>query len=301
MRKISLIIILGVWICNSSNIHAQIFNQYNLYFENLYSINPAAANQHDFFMAGLNTNLANAGFSDSPKTIGLFVNGPVGENAGIGIRVINDSRGAFKTNNLIGSYAYKIKLGSGDHVISMGLSAGLYWQNFDLASISVLNPDDQALQPGYHNKKYFINEIGFDYRWNNLNVGFSAPYVLQLYNHYIAYTSYNYEVPGVEKFSIYPMVLYQYLPELKSQLDAGVKFKYDIVWGSFTYRTNNAILAAVGVNYDKYQLAYSFGFNNSLLSTISTGTHEIMFTYNFNMDFSSRKASYDKKKMPWKE
>ena len=97
------------------------------------------------------------------------------------------------------------------------------------------------------------------------------------------------------------MVLYQYLPELKSQVDAGIKFKYDIVWGSFTYRTNNAILAAVGVHYNNYQLAYSFGFNNSQLTTIGTGTHEIMFSYNFKIDFSSKKASFDKDKMPWQE
>jgi len=301
MRKLAIIAILGIWVCNTNNLHAQIFNQYNMYFEDLYTVNPAAANQNDFFRAGLNTNLANTGFYGSPKAMRLFISGPVNDNTGIGLRVVNDSRGAFNTNNVIGSYAYKIKLGSGEHVISMGLSAGVYWQSFDISSIDALFPDDDVLYSEYTNKKYFMNEIGIHYSWKDLNVGFSAPYVLQLYNQYMAYTSYNYAVPGVDGFNILPMVLYQYLPEMKSQVDAGVKFMYDIVWASFSYRTNNAILAAIGVNYNKYNIAYSFGFNNSQLTTIATGTHEIMLSYNFNIDFSSKKASYDKDKMPWQE
>jgi type IX secretion system PorP/SprF family membrane protein len=282
----------------------QITNRFNLYYEDLYSINPAAAGEKDYFNASLNTNLSNTGFEGSPETIALLFSGPLNQKTGVGLQVIHDSRGAFKSTNVVGSYAYSLKLGSeGKHVLNLGLSAGFYWQNFNRGEIDAVDMDDEVLSPGsdYYKKSFFVNEVGALYSWKNLLVSVSAPYLAQLNNHYRAFATYGYQLPNMKKMKIYPQILYRHLPENVDQLDAGIKFKYNMVWASVGYRTDNSILSALGIYYKKYRFTYSYNFNNSPLAHISTGTHEIMLSYNFNLDLSKKKASYDKKTMPWEE
>ncbi len=300
MKKISILFVLGIFVGNSG-LQAQINNVYNLYFEELYIINPAAAAQHDYISADFDVNLSNAGFEGSPKTFGLYINGAFSEKAGAGLRLTNDTRGAFSVYNFTGSYAYKIKLGPDDHFINMGLSIGLYSQKLSVGEIDATDLDDPVLGKTYYSKKHFINEIGVMYVWKDLQAGISAPYIAQLYNHYIGYTSYQYKVPSLEGFEITPVVLYQYLPEGKSQADVTLKLKYKPVWTAVTYRSNNNILFALGALYNKYRLSYSFEFNNKELTNISSSTHEIMVSYNFNLNLTHGQASYKKDKMPWQD
>jgi len=299
MKKITTYIVLSFFLFSAGM--AQVYNRNNLYFEDYYIFNPASILSTQNFRATMNTNLSNAGFRDSPKNFNLMLGGQVSDKMGGGVKINSDIRGAFNNTKVLASYAYKIKLGETAHQLSMGLSLGVFSQRFNASDISATDMDDKVLQSDYYNKSYFMNEIGFDYHWNNLNVGLSAPYVLQLYNHYMAYATYQYTIPTFTDLKLYPVLLYQHLPEYKSQLDIGFKSQYKYVWASFLYRTNNDVLAGMGVHYSRYRLGYSFGFNNRVLSTIAMGTHEIMFSYDFNLSFKPRKASYDNEKMPWQE
>jgi type IX secretion system PorP/SprF family membrane protein len=303
IKEIYKLLHMAALMCIAAMGNAQVNNRYNLFYEELYAFNPAAANLSKNFSASLNANLLNAGagFGNTPRTISLFVNGPFNEKTGLGIRVVSSTRGAFNTNNVLGSYSYKIKLGSDDHFLNMGLSAGMYWQSFEIGQINATYMDDNALTSSYYNKKYFLNEIGILYKWHNLLAGFSAPYVIQLYNQYFAHVSYNYAVPGADGFEISPNILYQYLPEHIHQVDISLKLKYNFVWAGYTYKTNNSMLTALGIIYKRYALCYSYEFNNKAFSVISNSSHEVMLRYNFNMQLKSRKASYSKDKMPWEE
>lgn len=300
-KSIILILFLGM-ICLASGLKAQIYNNNNLYYQDLYLINPAASNLDDEFQAGIISNFVNAGYEGAPTRVSLMVSGPFSDKVGVGLRLFNDSRGAFRTNNLVASYAYKIRLSEQDHSLSMGLSAGMYWQNFQVSQINAVQMDDPTLlNADDYNRRHFVNEFGLLYQWKKLMVGFSAPYVVQLYNHYMAHASYTYEFPTVEGFALTPMVLYQYLPEKKSQVDGSLKFSYKPVWAAFTYRSNNNLLTAVGINYQKFELSYNYEINNKELSILSGSTHDIMLKYRFNLSFKSKSASYDKEKMPWQE
>lgn len=299
MKKITAYLVFSFLVISGAI--AQVYNRNNLYFEDYYIFNPAAALSSQNFRATFNTNLSNAGFQDAPQTFGVMLSGPFSEKMGGGLKVSSDTRGAFKNTKVLASYAYKVQFGETGHELRMGLSMGVFSQKFDVSGISAVDMQDKVLQSDYYNKSYFMNEVGFDYQWNDLNVGFSAPYVLQLYNHYIAYATYRYVIPTLTDLELYPILLYQHLPEYKNQLDAGFKAKYKYIWASFLYRTNNDMLASLGVQYNRYRLGYSFGFNNKEFSTVAVGTHEIMFSYDFNLSFTPRKASYNKDKMPWQE
>jgi type IX secretion system PorP/SprF family membrane protein len=281
--------------------HAQINQEYGLYQEELYLINPAAINLHNDFCAGINTDLSNTGFANTPKTASIFLDGPIAEKAGIGLRLVHDSRGAFSSNNILGSYSYKINLGSEKHFLNLGLSVGLYWQKVEVGDIVALDMEDEVLNPSYSEKKSFINEFGATYVWNDLLVGVSAPYLAQLYNQYMVFASYKYTVPNVEDFYLQPFVLYQYLPEGKHQADMSLKLIYNIVWAGYGYTTNGNMQASVGVQYLNFDLGYAYKFNNKDFSTIAKSSHEIMLRYHFNVQLKSGKASYSKEKVPWKK
>jgi len=283
--------------------NAQVNNQYNLYYEDLYSINPSAIALRSSFSASMNTMLANAGFEGSPTLFNLAVGGGLAGNMGIGTRFHANRQGGFQANSWLASYGYRLKLGESGHFLAMGLSAGIYWQNFNPANIEAVRLDDPVLESSYYRKQHFMNELGITYRWNDLTVGFSAPFVVQLYNHYMGHVSYAYDIPTVEGLAVQPFVLYQYLPEGTSQVDASVKVSYKNLWTAIGYRSNNNVLAALGVHYRNYRLAYSYEFNNQELSHIASSTHEIMFTYDFSLDleFEKKRASYDKEQLPWQE
>ncbi len=302
MKKINIIILIVIGLSISGSIQAQIYSNNNLYFADLYSFNPAAAQFKTEMNVALNTNISNAGFEGAPSKVMLMVNGPFSDKVGLGLRLFKDTRGAFNTSSVLASYAYKIKLAPEDNTLALGLSAGIYMQNFDVSEINVLNYNDQNLiDAGDYRKRHFVNEFGALYKWKKLTIGFAAPYVVQLYNHYIGYLSYDYDLPSLVDFTITPMVLLQHLPEGNNQIDGGLKFKYKPAWIAFTYRSNKNFLTGLGFSYNKFDLAYSFEINNKELSNLSGSTHEIMLQYHFNLQFKSRKPSYDKENMPWEE
>jgi len=301
MRKLYIISILILIVFS---VDAQINIKNNLYFDNWYSINPAAIAQNNIYNASLNSNITSNGIEGAPKSYRLFLDGPMGKNAGVGIRIVNDTRGAFTVNNLLGSYAYILRLGTdGEHVINMAISAGVSLERFDTRNINA-EQYDPRLDSETNKKDYFMNEIGFSYSWDNLNVGFVAPYLMQGYGQYIAYSSYRYELPNVDGFEITPILFYQYLPENISQFDMTAKFKYKPVWASFTYRSNGNALLALGAELKGFRFAYAYELNNSTSTDVSGAIHEIMLSYKFNLDFSPKKTKEEAKiedKIYWKE
>ena len=294
MRKLYIISILVLIVFS---VDAQINIKNNLYFDNWYSINPAAVAQNRLYYASLNSNIANNGIEGAPKSYRLYLDGPMGENAGIGIRIVNDNRGAFTANNILGSYAYTLLLGSdGDHVVNMGISAGVSLERFDTRNIDA-DLTDPLLDSETNKKDYFMNEIGFSYSWEGLNVGIVAPYLAQGYGQYIAYSSYRYEVPNVDGFEITPILFYQHQPENVSQFDMTAKFKYKPVWTSFTYRSNGNALLSLGAELKGFRFAYAYEFNNSTSSEVSGAVHEIMLSYKFDIDFKVKEEKEEEPKM----
>jgi type IX secretion system PorP/SprF family membrane protein len=279
----------------AGSLNGQIYHFNNMFFEEWYSFNPAAAIAQRQTSVALNTNLTGSGIDNAPANYSLTGQTALTEKMGIGVRFNQYNRGYFKTTNFVGSYAYSINVGSA-HTINLGLSFGVNNESFSIANIDVMQTEDPKLQNDNISKKTFINEFGVHYTWNGVNAGFAAPYLFQGYNRYLAYASYNYEIPNIENFAVMPNLLFQYLPEKKGQADIVVKINYDMVWGAFSYRTNKDMVASVGANYLNFGFGYAFGFNQGDISTIVSNNHEILLRYNMNSG-NNKNAS---PKQPWK-
>ena len=282
------------------HVDAQIYSDRNMVYEDLFQINPSAANLTNNTSVLLSTSIAGNGIDNAPNSNNLLFRTSIDENMGAGLRLSYDQRGLFNTTDVVGSYAYAVKLAA-NHKLHFGLSLGVNIQKFDAANANVLHANDPRLQESTESEYTLMNEFGLHYTWDALNVGFVAPYLFQGYNRYIAYTSYSYDTPWVEKLQVMPNVMYQYLPEDVHQVDMGLKFKYDPVWVAYTYRTNNDMVFAMGVGYLNFNFAYAYEFNNSTLSNITGIIHEVMLSYNFDMSWSKGKASHEIGKMPWQD
>lgn len=282
-------------------LNGQIVSNNNLWHQDYYQLSPAFAGFRENFYASLNTNQSHVGFDNALETYRLAISGQTSDKVGIGAKFMYDRRGAFTANSFTGSYSYGIRFGGGQHQLRFGLSAGIYWQDFQVAG---LNADlmDPVLQDGDElNETAFQADLGAWYSWRDAWVGISAPYLGQLFNHYLAVAGYNYRLLEAPALILYPSVLYQYLPDNTHQVDGTLKVGYEFAWISGTYRSNKNIVAAVGVSAYNFDLCYAYEFNRGDLNIISNTTQEIMLAYRFSFNMPGPRKSFEADKVPWEQ
>jgi type IX secretion system PorP/SprF family membrane protein len=283
------------------SVSGQILQTYNLYYQDEYQINPASLGNYSSFNAIIDANRSSIDLANSPTICNISVGGPISDRVAVGTRLFNDNRGAFSNNSWLATYTYKLMFAEKKHVINFGLSAGIYWQSFNLSKIDADINDPLLLQASTRQETKFRSDFGIWYSWNNLNVAISAPYISQLYNHYLGFVSYRINIPEVENLIIQPSVLYQYLPDRTNQADVNLKVGYDFVWISGSYRSNNSFVAALGFNIHSFGICYTYEINSGYLNIVSKNTQEIMLVYNFDIQLPKSKGSYQQKEIPWKE
>jgi type IX secretion system PorP/SprF family membrane protein len=71
-----------------------------------------------------------------------------------------------------------------------------------------------------------------------------------------------------------------FLNSLQFDLTARVYYQDDY-WAGISYRTNDAIIALMGVKYNRFYFAYAFDFTLTDIRTQSYGTHELSLAVKF--------------------
>jgi type IX secretion system PorP/SprF family membrane protein len=295
MKAIKKQLVLQVVIALSITATAQVYTTPNIVFDEWFMVNPSAANIYDNTSLLASSNISSSGIEAAPMSNFLLFRSALTESMGAGLKLNRDTRGNFRSTSISASYAYRVQLLS-EHNIHFGLSLGLNSQNFDLSNLDVFDTEDPLLQADENRQNILMNEIGIHYRWNALQAGVAANYLVQKYNHFIGYATYSYGIPGVEKLYVAPYLLYQYLPESTGQLDLSLKVGYDMFWCSYSYKTNNDMVTAFGVSYFNFDLAYGYKFNRSELTSIVSCANQIILRYNFQ---GSGRSGEDKK--PWEQ
>jgi len=70
------------------------------------------------------------------------------------------------------------------------------------------------------------------------------------------------------------------LTSIQMDLTARVYYKEDY-WVGLSYRTNDAIIAMMGLKYDRFYFAYAFDFTLTDIRRQSFGTHELSVAVKF--------------------
>jgi type IX secretion system PorP/SprF family membrane protein len=283
----------------------------NQYLYNPYLYNPARTGDNELGSVNINFKRQWTAMPYSPITGILSMETPLkGYKMGIGGMVYSDNTHIINRIGGMGSYAYHIPFSKEyTHHLSAGVSMGFIHQSFDFQSAQVENPDDPNLLNSDARGTSFDFCIGLNYRWKELNVGFSmlqglsneikflssfgqeVSYVNS--RHFMANVSYDFRVGKEKEFLIRPVVLTRIIPNLPVQAEVNVVGNWkQLLWASLGYRSSNwktltsALTASFGVELKKkIFVGYTFEITPSASLVNSLGTqHEVMISYRFGRD-----------------
>jgi len=146
-KKLILIIILLV--ATGRCLLAQQDMLYSQYVFNGLAINPAYAGYKEALNVQVFTRLQWIGIDGAPRAYSAIVDGVATDkkNVGWGGQIANETKGAANTVSLYGTYAYRIGLTRNQtQHFTLGLSAGLSYQNIDRAKLTPWEQADPTLQ-----------------------------------------------------------------------------------------------------------------------------------------------------------
>jgi type IX secretion system PorP/SprF family membrane protein len=209
MKRIYLFLICFIGVISLSQ--AQQYPVTTQYLVNPYSINTSYAGLGDGFEAFISYKKQSINYDYTPRTMGLYLNGPVGKSkkVGLGLSIVNDKTDIFNTIYGSASYAYHVKLAE-NHYLDLSLMAGVANKSIDLTDVvldprnhpGIIDPVVQSIGTKGDKTSGFLG-AGLVYRWKNLAIGGYAPYLTtfnedifyyDLKQSYIIHASYDWKI-----------------------------------------------------------------------------------------------------------
>lgn len=286
---ITLFIFVGILLYSQSDI------RFNNYWENLYTLNPAAID--DAYLASLSAGIRQQWFNfpGAPRTI--MANGSIyleDYYSQFGLKALRDKIGYTNTSYIDLSYAYAVTL---DKYWQMNLGLALSFQDisYDRSEISLPSFDDPVAYDRLIRESNFNAGLGFELLYNSQwRFGAASKNIFSLFipindihanvNYlYAMYRQYNrdYMNLGVGITGI------QYSNIFQAELSMTAFFKKTTDRNSFQlglfYRTWREMGALLGFDIaNNFKLSYSYDFNVGQIYRRSLGTHELILTWKFD-------------------
>ncbi|WP_375579329.1 PorP/SprF family type IX secretion system membrane protein [Marivirga tractuosa] len=277
---------------------------FNHYYLSPVFINSAYTGHTGFFELETNFRQQWTAIEGAPQTIRLSTQLPFGKHFALGLIAINDQRALFNTNQANLNLAYSIFPGkekSTLHRLSFGVGLG--------ADVTYINNDfiDNPLDPavsGLSNQSFNpLAQAGVYYKLNNLNVGFSLPFMIEpnlkntnefLNPKFVPFqsttTSVNYIININHEISFTPWLIYQsYNNEFKDgYYQASGFFSYkNNIWLGAGYHSFNGFTFNIGFKFmNKIRAGYAYEMSNDQSSQFGQGSQE------FYLNFMSGKRDY---------
>ena len=276
------------------NIFAQQDPQYSQYMFNQLAINPAYAGAKE----AISTTMFYRdqwGFDGAPKTGSLTVHSPMRKRkVALGFAFTNDRIGPKNTNGILGSYAYRIKLGKGK--LSMGLRLGIYQYKYSYGEHDFEEANDQFNAPS--TVITYTADAGVYYYTNTTYAGLSMTHLdrghlqkpigstidsSRLEYHVFLTGGKAWELS--EKLIFNPSFMLKAVKNSPPTADINLSFLLQQrLWLGISARIKYGIVAYTQFyinNKFKIGYAYDFGINKPARQLGST--HEIMLSYDFSM------------------
>ena len=266
---------------------------YNFYHINSAIVNPAATAKNGGIDVFVNYRDQWSGLKGAPEHQYVGVKGSINKSTSVGLIYNGYSNGMLRRNNISASYAYSFNV-SETHLITLGLSGGMYSRSISKSSLSVESANDPSTFSNDFEQTYFKTGFGLCYSWKSLSYDFAVPEIFDmgLKRSFTAiYTNIAYQFDLNEKvLSLTPSVAYRYKYQTVEQFDFALKANYQQkVWAQMGYRTKAGIISAVGISLKSVIVGYSYEFVQSPLSSITSGSNE--FTIIYTLPFKLNKDS----------
>jgi type IX secretion system PorP/SprF family membrane protein len=300
---------------------AQQVPMYSQYIMNGFLINPSLAGRDGYTSINLTVREQWVGMAGAPNTYAAsfqtrilkdsyiskstavrkkLVKPTKGGKVGLGGYIFNDNNGIMRRTGAHLAYAYHIPVGRADGVLNdlaFGLSLSAY--QFAVNTNGLIYDHNDPLLNTF-DRSVFITDFNFgaSFTTPKYYVGFAMTNILRgslLFGN--ADTSLtkrnelgNYFLTGGVKFplaadwvlepSAFIKASDMFFNSVQLDLTSRIYYKEDY-WIGVSWRTNDAIIAMLGLKYDRFYIAYAFDFTLTDIRTQSFGTHELTLAVKF--------------------
>jgi len=243
--------------------------------------------------------LKNSFISKSTAVRKKIIKPTKGGKVGLGGYIFNDNNGIMRRTGILLAYSYHIPMGRTGGIpndLSFGLALKAYQFNVNMDGAILDNPNDDLLN-SYDRTKYFPDfNFGASFTTSKYYVGFAMTNILrgslvfadtsrtrgnELGGFYLTG---GYKFPLSADWILEPSAFIKasdmLLTSIQMDLTARVYYKEDY-WAGLSYRTNDAIIAMMGLKYDRFYFAYAFDFTLTDIRRQSFGTHELSVAVKF--------------------
>jgi type IX secretion system PorP/SprF family membrane protein len=299
---------------------AQQVPMYSQYIMNGFLINPSFAGRDGYTTVNLTVREQWVGMDGAPSTYAAsfqtrilknsfiskstavrkkIVKPTKGGKVGLGGYVFNDNNGIMRRTGIQLAYAYHIPMGRTGGVpndLSFGLAMTAYQFAVNTNGAILVSQDDPLLNS--YDRTVFIPDFNFgaSFTTSKYYVGFAMTNLLRG-SLIFADTSDtqrnelgNFFLTGGIKFpltgdwtlepSAFIKASDMFFKSIQMDLTARVYYKEDY-WAGVSFRTNDAIIAMMGLKYDRFYFAYALDFTLTDIRTQSFGTHELTLAVKF--------------------
>ena len=281
--------------------------QYSQYMFNSLIINPAYAGyKEDINLSLLHRNQW-AGFSGSPKTQSLIIDGAFfhNKNVGLGLSIVNDKIGLQSQTAAYANYSYRVPVGENAR-LAFGLALGVSQYSLNGGQANIDDPNDPNFTNGnqsfispdgkfgihYSNEKFYAGVSVTNMISNSLNYQQTGKDVIARQGKHFYLTA-GYLIDLNESVKFKPSLMFRDDTKGPTNLDLNAFFLFkDAVWLGASYRSGlnlwekqewqagsfkkNAVVGVVEMFFaKKYRLGYAYDYSLSDLGDYSNGTHEI--------------------------
>jgi len=306
MKKSTIILYIGIF-CSIA-VHAQFDGHWTQYMFNPGLYNPGGIGLNNDLNVHLNFREQWTGFKNSPSTFGLHVASPLrmGNNKnGIGLLMLNESIGLFRTQWFQIQFAYKKTLLEGE--LSLGVQGGILQENFDASGIYIPSSDyhttsDPSIPNGTIDGMIPDFSIGLWYNLNQWHAGLSCSHILNGTIHLndeesgsenestdfkvsrTLYLTGGYNIPLKNPlFSLQPsLIVMSDMVAIQTDVSALLHYNNQY-WGGINIRPGDAVGILAGLHFD-FGLSVGYSYDISISQT--SGSHEVFIGYRKKIDTS---------------
>lgn len=270
---------------------AQQESQYTQYMYNTMTINPGYTGTRGIPSVFGLYRTQWVGLEGAPKTANFSIDSPIdSKGQALGLSVMNDKIGPSSETNLMLNYAYPIQLSADVH-LSLGVSAGLNFNEVDLNKTTKYDPNDTYLT-GVLNRTSPNVGAGIYFHASKWYAGLSVPLILEtkFYDdvkesvaskqmHFYAMGGYVFDLNDNLKFKPAAMVKMTEGAPLAVDLSANFLINDKFTLGG-AYRWDAAVSAMAGFQVTPgLNIGYAYDYDTTKIRNYNSGSHEIFLRF----------------------
>ena len=264
------------------------------YMINSFVLNPAAAGTKTYAPLVIGVRRQWMGIREAPVSQHISYHTSLSKNLGVGGMVFNDVAGPSRRSGLLGAISTQIETSKYTRFsFALAGSINQYMINRNQLiteesdDITVINYTSNRLIPDlgfgvkWYGDRYQVGLSGFNMIQTNLDLtNIITPVTNNLER--TVYLNGSYIIP-LGKYSplvtLEPSAVMRYMINAPFQFDVNVRAIYNKrLWGGFSYRFKESIVAMIGFSTAKLGISYSYDYSLSALTEYNSGSHEIMLT-----------------------